>query len=150
MFYSLRTFFSNYVLLFLLLLSVTAYPVCDSYYTERAGPPDVCIYKQPVVDSRTVLSVSAPVVKADIFILDVEEVAASQYLPINLAAQFPNLEYIYAKACSIRGLAPTTLLGLTKIKRIDLKNNQIQTLTADMFQGLTTLLRLDMSKSNFD
>ena len=83
-------------------------------------------------------------------LLDVEHIDESQYLPINLAAQFPNLEGIFAEDCNIRGLALTTLVGLTKIEFIDLDNNQIQTLTAAMFQGLTTLQRIDLGKSNFD
>ena len=95
------------------------------------------------------MSALAPVVKEDVIILDVENVADSDYIPINLAEQFPNLEFIKAERCSIRGLAVATLAGLTKIRFIDLDYNKIQTLTAEMFQGLTTLERIDMGESKF-
>ena len=67
-------------------------------------------------------------------------------MPINVGAEFPNLQEYYADDCGIVGISRENFAGMTKITFIDLDYNQITFLTQDMFVGLTTLKRIDFGK----
>lgn len=127
-------------------------PVGTGFYVDVTGidQPQACIYKTPVTESGLVLRSSSAVAKESIVIVDVEDVTASEYLNVGFGSTFPNLQYLRADGCNIKEITRASFEGLTRIKFIDLDYNQITVISSSVFAGLTSLVRLDLGRIEFN
>lgn len=71
---------------------------------------------------------------------------AVEYLPYKIHMQLPNLVTYRAKFCSIKQISKENFEKLTRLKSVELNNNQIQKISGNTFQGLEKLLQVVLSK----
>jgi hypothetical protein len=107
--------------------------LCDS------SNPVSCTYKLPITRDNLIMVVQSPATYENVTALDLQFTPGTTFLPVDLAATFPNLEVIYAWKCSVATLNRRTFAGLTKLRYLDLDSNQITEVRSSMFEGLTTL-----------
>lgn len=68
------------------------------------------------------------------------------YLPIEVNVNFPSLDFIKASNCSIREIFKKNFHKLTRLEDIILDHNQIESISADTFEGLNALSQINLSK----
>lgn len=161
--HSLKTFIhslqisSNFIKL---IFNITATSIqCESYNKryyenqdsdyisiEGIADPQTCVYKQPINDLRTMLSVTSAVAKENIVLLDIDHTQNSKYLPVYAGREFPNLSKYNAENRGVIRISKDNFFGMKKIRFIDLDNNRITSLTQDVFAGLTALERIDLGE----
>lgn len=66
------------------------------------------------------------------------------HLPIDVAESFPNLQVFYAARCSITKISKSNFKGLSKLRRLDLYHNQIETIPSDTFSDCIELERFGL------
>lgn len=67
------------------------------------------------------------------------------YLPNKISEKFPNIVLYQADRCSIKEISKDNFHGLTKLRELDLSENQIESLTDGTFDGLLNLHFLRLS-----
>jgi Leucine rich repeat len=70
------------------------------------------------------------------------------YLPDNVGGKFPNLLYYVASNCSIAQINQQNFKALNKLEFLDLRQNQIEKITSNTFDGLKELKNLDLGTKN--
>lgn len=68
------------------------------------------------------------------------------FLPIEISKTFPALEIIEIRGCAITLIGPENFDGLTKLKSLFLRDNQITHIPSGTFTTLESLYEVDMSK----
>jgi Leucine-rich repeat (LRR) protein len=68
------------------------------------------------------------------------------YLPIHVVQKFPNLAIFHADDCNVKQISSANFKGLSKLKRLSLEHNQIQTMMIDTFNDLVNLEFLSLGK----
>lgn len=114
--------------------------------TTGIADPKGCIFKSPIKNPQTTLTVDSTVAKENIVAVYIEGTPEVEYLPISIAQNFPNVQIILAGNNSIKALSDLNFAGATKVTAIVLSDNQIETLTASMFAGVPNLIRLDFGE----
>lgn len=61
------------------------------------------------------------------------------FLPWKVVEKFPNLVAYSASGCSLKEIEKQNFEGLTKLKALNIPNNQIETIASDTFEGLIQL-----------
>jgi Leucine-rich repeat (LRR) protein len=131
---------------------------CDAYSTEpywnpndidtsSIANPTICKYNG-VIDENTIITVTDEVAKEDIYSFDCAN-SEAYFLPVDLVNSFPNLRAIFCEGYNIKVLTGRSLHGLTKLVYLGLDFNYIEVLDANVFKDLTSLKRLDISKTKF-
>jgi hypothetical protein len=118
---------------------------CD---TAGVANPTGCPYKNPILIRNKILRVSSDAAKESIVTLDIQHVAGSGFLPVDLSTSFPNLQLLLAEGSGITEITRRSIAGLTKINFIDLDYNQITAIRSEVFAGLTSLRRLDLGEND--
>lgn len=67
-------------------------------------------------------------------------------LPVQLAISFPELEFYFASKCSIKTIAKINFKGLRAVTLLDLKDNQIEMISSDTFEDLTSLQEIQLGR----
>lgn len=80
--------------------------------------------------------------------LDISFVPGAQYLPINIADLYPNVENIYADNCSIVKIWKKNFRNLSNLKKLYLSGNKIDTINGDTFDDLLSLEKLDLLQNS--
>ena len=93
-----------------------------------------------------ILSVASTVAKENIVSLEISHRVAHVYLPINVGAEFPSVQWYIAIGLGIIGISKDNFAGMTKTKTIQLGANKITSISSDTFLGLTSLDFIDLSK----
>lgn len=68
------------------------------------------------------------------------------FLPERIAEMFPNSVIIYSSGCAIQSISNIVFNNLNKLERLYLKSNKITRIDGDVFDGLTALRRIELSK----
>jgi hypothetical protein len=68
------------------------------------------------------------------------------FLPESPSSIFPNLEAYFAYDCSIKTISASNFKGLSKLRRLALEENYIETINSDVFQDLISLETLNLCK----
>lgn len=68
-------------------------------------------------------------------------------LPEKVAEKFPNLLGFAARTTSLRFIRKANLKGLSKLRELDLHNNQIEKIAIDAFEDLKSLERIYLRKT---
>jgi Leucine-rich repeat (LRR) protein len=129
---------------------------CENYHeffnenryvdTSNIAKPQACEFKSAITDPNTVLTVDSSVSNEDIIALDLTENELLEYLPLEMAINFPNINLIRAEECSIKELSKASMEGLTNLKFLDLDDNFITTLLTDTLSSLVNLERIDLGE----
>lgn len=72
------------------------------------------------------------------------------YLPINVDENFPELIAYDANFCAVKEISKKNFKGLSKLTHLHLTNNQIETISGDVFEDLIELEYLKLGKKSFD
>lgn len=73
-----------------------------------------------------------------------------EYLPENMAEQFPNLVFIQAQDCSIKAISKQNLKNLKRLRFLALIQNSITKIESDTFGDLLALEELWLSEFIFN
>jgi Leucine rich repeat len=71
------------------------------------------------------------------------------FLPVNVAESFPNLSFYRADGCDIKEISKSNFQGLNELRFLYLRENKIETILIDVFEGLANLQELFLSKKMF-
>lgn len=72
-----------------------------------------------------------------------EEVTA---LPYDFDSRFPYLEVYNASYCSVQSISKENFDDMRRLKKLYLDNNQIETIAADTFSGLSAIIMIHLRK----
>lgn len=122
---------------------------CDykTYDDSHWGMRYTCIAKsfRTTLNDRTVTEVkgnhNSGRGNSDVRRLFIKKQSCS-YLPLNLAAHFPNLEILYVMNSNVQFLYDGDLDGLTNLKVLDVSHNPIEQLGKDFFKGHSSIEQL--------
>ncbi|CRL03488.1 CLUMA_CG016308, isoform A [Clunio marinus] len=87
----------------------------------------------------------APPSNVSINFLSIRDNKEVKYLPVNVSESLPDLVYYDAINCSITNIYRKNVQGLTFLKTLNLRYNEIETVKRDVFSDLTSLLALSLS-----
>lgn len=68
------------------------------------------------------------------------------YLPVDVYKSYPNLVIYFAHSCNIKFLLKANFKNLGSVKEVHLDNNRIQKLDGEMFEDMSSLQILYLSK----
>jgi hypothetical protein len=71
------------------------------------------------------------------------------YLPIHVVKELPNLGALHADDCNIKQISNANFKGLSKLRRLSLEHNQIQTVLIGTFDNSTSLEFISLGKKVF-
>jgi Leucine rich repeat len=80
--------------------------------------------------------------------LYINENSKIMFLPIELNKIFPSLMVIDATSCSISKISYANFEGLTNLRRLWLRDNDIEEITSGTFKDLPSLIDVDLRKLN--
>lgn len=72
--------------------------------------------------------------------------AKIEFLPVNVYKSFPNLVSYEAHNCSIKEITKKNFERLNKLQTIALWGNFIEIIKSDTFEGLTSLINIDLGE----
>jgi hypothetical protein len=128
----------------IILLLAIPFLLTDQIYSEttilcKGSRPgfSTCTFRDVIIEKNETISIEVypPYVDAN-GIVFVEFYSCSiHYLPSEIFTKFPNAEFLYAVGLNIQEIKPDTFQNATKLKLIDLKNNELTKLHHDTFKG---------------
>jgi hypothetical protein len=107
--------------------------------------PKGCAHDLPITSPNIALSVNSVTPKESITTMSLSSVE-NTYLPVKLAENFPNLQYIQSTDTKLDKLFKANFEGLTKLKKIRFDRCKISKLDTEVFQPLTGLQHLGLSR----
>jgi hypothetical protein len=128
-------------------------PLCEYFDVKHllcdSEDPEECVYESAITEDNMEMYVASPATYEEVKFLIIEDVEETLFLPVDLAITFPNLEEIASESCSIATLNRRTFAGLKNLTFIDLDYNKITEIRSSIFEGLTSLKRLDLGETEF-
>jgi Leucine-rich repeat (LRR) protein len=125
----------------------TSYNTWSYVVTTGITSPKACYFKSAIPDQYTTLTVDATVPKESIIAIEMDDTLTVEYVPLDIAINFPNLYILKAEFCGIISLTYRSLKDLTKLRYLGLDGNNLKVLDANVLKDLGNLRRLDYSKT---
>lgn len=69
-----------------------------------------------------------------------------EYLPYKIYMHLPNLVYYWASICALKQISKENFEKLNRLQAIDLSHNQIKKIHGNTFNGLDSLIEIDLRK----
>lgn len=86
----------------------------------------------------------------NVLIIDMSDEKLIEFLPVNVAEKFPNLQFYNAPDCAIKTIYKENFRDLSKLKYLNLYGNQLTKIESGIFDDLKSLTKLYLTKNKIN